>query len=118
MHSEKSCCSNEVQKQMNGQPVTNVIMKGLVKSYSFIDVGTIRNLEESISPNIFCGVNAALQCVKIAVITPEPLFVLPTSHLKLWRSAGQTKKVIQPGIMYSVIKGLTMYDLASLRKHH
>ena len=27
-----------------------------------------------------------LQCVKIAVITPMPLFVLPTSHLKLWRS--------------------------------
>ncbi len=53
---------------MNRQPVTNVIMKWLVKSYSFIDVWTIRNLEESISPNIFCGVNTALQCVKIAVI--------------------------------------------------
>ena len=32
--------------------------------------------------------------------------------------AGQTKKVIQPGITSTVIKGLTMYDLASLRKHN
>ena len=96
MHSEKSCCSNEVQKQMIGQPVTNVIMKGLVKSYSFIDVCTIRNLEESISPNLFCGVNAALQCVKIAVITPVQLFVVPTSHLKLWGSACWPNKESNP----------------------
>ena len=61
MHSEKSCCSNEVQKQMNGQPVTNVIMKGLVKSYSFIDVRTIRNLEAGAFP-LISFVESMLPC--------------------------------------------------------